>query len=145
VKQRYDSSCAARCQALLRATLPADILIVEGLNLLQVGTGRTRQRLFVSDFFDMTIYVDAEETDIEQWFIERFMMLRDTAFHDPTSFFMRFTSLSDEESVQLARYVWQEINGRNLHENILPTRDRAQLILHKGRDHSVQEIRLRKL
>jgi type I pantothenate kinase len=122
-----------------------DILIVEGLNLLQAGTGRMRRRQFVSDFFDMTIYVDAEEADIEQWFIERFMMLRDTAFHDPTSFFTRFTSLNEEESVQMARYVWQEINGRNLHENILPTRERAQLILHKGRDHAVQEIRLRKL
>jgi len=124
-----------------------DILIVEGLNLLQVGGSRPRKqpRLFVSDFFDMTIYVDAEEADIEHWFTERFIVLREAAFHDPSSFYTRFINLNEEESLQLAHYVWQEINGRNLHENILPTRERAHLILHKGRDHSVQEVRLRKL
>jgi type I pantothenate kinase len=93
----------------------------------------------------MTIYVDAEESDIVQWFIERFLVLRETAFHDPDSFFTRFTSLSVEETIQIANYVWTEINGRNLHENILPTRERAHLILSKNQDHSIHEVRLRKL
>ena len=124
-----------------------DILIVEGLNILQVGSKRERKqtRLFVSDFFDMTIYVDAAESDILQWFIERFLVLRATAFSDPDSFFTRFTSLSEQETIQIANYVWTEINGRNLHENILPTRERAHLILNKNSDHSIHEVKLRKL
>lgn len=124
-----------------------DILIVEGLNVLQDTTSRSRKqpRLYVSDFFDFTIYVDSEEEDIEYWFVERFLTLWETAFRDPTSFFTRFANLSQDEAIQLAHYVWQEINGLNLRENILPTRERAHLILRKNRDHSIQEVKLRKL
>ncbi|GCE48114.1 pantothenate kinase [Thermosporothrix hazakensis] len=125
-----------------------DILIVEGLNVLQSGKkGRSRKgpRFFVSDFFDFSIYVDADEAHIEQWYIERFLTLRETAFRDPSSFFRHFTQLSLEESIHTARSIWQEINGLNLRENILPTRERAHLILKKGANHLVQEVWLRKL
>ena len=124
-----------------------DILILEGLNILQTGDGhhRKRHRCFVSDFFDFSIYVDADESDIEQWYIERFLTLRETAFRDPSSYFRRFARLSVEEAMATARSIWQEINGPNLRENILPTRERAHLILHKGNDHTIQEVRLRKL
>lgn len=124
-----------------------DILIVEGLNILQTGDGHLRKQhhFFVSDFFDFTIYVDAKEADIEQWYIERFLMLCETAFRDPSSYFRRYAHLSVEEAIATARSIWQEINSPNLRENILSTRERAHLILHKGDDHSIQEIRLRKL
>ncbi len=124
-----------------------DILIVEGLNILQTGDGHRRKqhRCFVSDFFDFTIYVDAQEADIEQWYIERFLMLRNMAFRDPASYFRRYARLSVEEAMTTARAIWQEINGLNLRENILPTQERAHLILHKGKEHSIQEVRLRKL
>ena len=121
-----------------------DILIIEGLNILQTGDGhhQKQHRCFVSDF---SIYVDADESDIEQWYIERFLTLRETAFRDPSSYFRRFARLSVEEAVVTARSIWQEINDPNLRENILPTRERAHLILHKGNDHAIQEVRLRKL
>lgn len=124
-----------------------DILIVEGLNVLQPGDGyaQRQRRLFVSDFFDFTIYVDAQEADVEQWYIERFLTLRETAFRDPSSYFTRYAYLSIEEAIAIARSIWHEINGLNLRKNILPTRERAHLILHKGRDHAVQEIQLKKL
>jgi type I pantothenate kinase len=124
-----------------------DILIIEGLNVLQTGDGRARKqhRLFASDFFDFSIYVDAEEEFIEQWYVERFLTLRETAFRNPASYFTRYANLSVEEAIDVAHSIWQEINGPNLHENILPTRERAHLILHKGSDHFVQEVRLRKL
>ena len=124
-----------------------DILILEGLNILQTGDGhhRKQHRCFVSDFFDFSIYVDADESDIEQWYIERFLTLRETAFRDPSSYFRRFARLSVEEAMATARSIWQEINGPNLRENILPTRERAHLILHKGNNHTIQEVRLRKL
>jgi len=124
-----------------------DILIVEGLNVLQTGDGyaRKQHRHFVSDYFDFTVYVDAEEVDIEQWYIERFLTLRETAFRDPSSYFTRYSSLSTPEAVVVARAIWQEINGLNLHKNILPTRERAQLILRKNKDHTIQEVKLRKL
>jgi type I pantothenate kinase len=124
-----------------------DILIVEGLNILQTGDGHRRKQhhRFVSDFFDFTVYVDAQEADIEQWYIERFLLLRETAFRDPSSYFSRYARLSVEEAVATARSIWQQINGPNLRDNILPTRERAHLILQKGHDHSIQEIRLRKL
>jgi type I pantothenate kinase len=124
-----------------------DILIVEGLNVLQGDDGRARhpQRLFVSDFFDFSIYVDAAETIVEQWYIERFLTLRETAFRDPSSFFTRYASLSIDEAIATARTIWQEINSPNLKQNIQPTRERAQLILHKGPDHAIQEVKLRKL
>lgn len=118
-----------------------DVLILEGLNVLQAGGGR----LFVSDYFDFSIYVDAREADIERWYEERFLALRETAFRDPSSYFRRFGELSEAEAVATARRIWAEINGVNLRENILPTRERARLILEKGPDHLVRSVRLRKL
>lgn len=124
-----------------------DILIVEGLNILQTGeTPKSgRPLLFASDFLDFSIYVDAEEPFVRQWFVERFMTLRATAFQDPNSFFHRFTKMSDEEARDLGGRVWTSINLPNLTENILPTRGRADLILAKGADHGVVEIALRRL
>jgi type I pantothenate kinase len=123
-----------------------DIMIVEGLNVLQTGTGHDRGRAtFVSDFFDFSIYVDAEEAHIRDWYVRRFLTLRDTAFRDPASFFHRFAGLSIEEATQLAIEIWTSINGRNLVENIAPTRSRATLILEKGADHTVQRVFLRKV
>jgi type I pantothenate kinase len=119
-----------------------DILIVEGLNVLQTGGGGT---LFVSDFFDFSIYVDAQETDLEQWYVERFLALRDTVFKDPSSYFHRFAALPHDQAVETARGIWQSINLVNLRENVQPTRERAHLILEKGRDHAVRRVRLRKL
>ena len=118
-----------------------DIVIVEGLNVLQITPGAERH---VSDFFDFTIYVDAEETDIERWFVERFFTLRETVFADPESFFHNYASLPDDEAEALARFVWRTINGVNLREEILPTRARAQLVLEKGPDHRVRRVRLRR-
>jgi type I pantothenate kinase len=120
-----------------------DIVIVEGLNVLQTGTGRAP--MFVSDFFDFSIYVDANEADIEQWYVERFMALRETVFRNPSSYFHRYADLTPDEAHATARRLWQTINLVNLRENVLPTRDRAHLILEKGRDHAVRRVRLRKL
>jgi type I pantothenate kinase len=124
-----------------------DIVIVEGLNVLQTGTGRAGRPmpLFVSDFFDFSIYVDATENDIEQWYVERFQALRDTVFRNTSSYFHRYSALTAAESVETARRLWTSINLTNLRENILPTRERAHLILEKGRDHAVRRVRLRKL
>ncbi len=124
-----------------------DIMILEGLTVLETGDGRAGRppRLFVSDFFDFSIYVDADESDIEQWYLERFLTLRETAFTDERSFFHHFAALSEDEAIEVARQIWRSINGLNLHENILPTRERAQLILEKDPDHSVRAVRLRKL
>jgi type I pantothenate kinase len=124
-----------------------DIVIVEGLNVLQTPDG-PRQRgvpTFVSDFFDFSIYVDAEEEDIEAWYVARFLAFRDTAFRDPNSFFRRFAELSEGEAVETARQIWTDINGLNLRQNIRPTRDRARLVVRKGADHAVTEVRLRKI
>jgi type I pantothenate kinase len=118
-----------------------DVVIVEGLNVLQTSRGVTRH---VSDFFDFSIYVDAEEPDIEQWFVERFFMLRATVFADPESFFHPYASMSEEQAESFARTVWSTINGVNLREEILPTRARADLVLEKGPDHRVRRVRLRR-
>jgi type I pantothenate kinase len=99
----------------------------------------------VSDFFDFSLYVDADEADIEQWYLDRFLTLRDTAFADERSFFHHFAALSESDAIQVARGIWRSINALNLHENILPTRERAQLILEKAPDHSVRAVLLRKL
>jgi type I pantothenate kinase len=122
-----------------------DIVIVEGLNVLQTGdgAGRDRPRVFVSDFFDFSIYIDAEERDIERWYVERFLALRETVFRDPRSYFHRYAALGDDEARQTAGAIWRTINGINLRENISPTRARARLILEKGADHAVRRIRLR--
>jgi type I pantothenate kinase len=124
-----------------------DIVIVEGLNVLQTGVGRTGRGspMFVSDFFDFSIYVDANENDIEQWYIERFLKLRETVFQNPSSFFHRYAVLSQDQTVETARSIWRTINLVNLRENVLPTRERAHLVLEKGRDHAVRRVRLRKL
>lgn len=124
-----------------------DILIVEGLNILQPGelpkTGNPI--LFASDFIDFSVYIDAETSDLEAWFIERFFRLRETAFRDPNSFFRRFAEMSREEAEGFARMVWETINLPNLLENVLPTRGRADLILKKGRDHRVEDVQLRRV
>jgi type I pantothenate kinase len=118
-----------------------DVVIVEGLNVLQTGIGP----MFVSDFFDFSIYVDANEADIEQWYVERFLALRDTVFRNPSSYFHRYAELTPDESVETARRLWQTINLPNLRQNVLPTRERAHLVLEKGRDHAVRRVRLRRL
>jgi type I pantothenate kinase len=125
-----------------------DIVIVEGLNVLQMAREKNQKnipRVFLSDFFDFSIYVDAKEEDIFQWYIDRFQVLRNTAFKNPNSFFHRYASLTDEEAIATAKTIWEEINGVNLVRNILPTRSRAQLILHKGDNHTIQQVKLRKL
>lgn len=124
-----------------------DIVIVEGLNVLQTGAvsaGRA-PRVFVSDFIDFSIYVDALESDIERWYVERFHALRRTVFADPASYFHAFAALSDDAADAKAREIWSDINAVNLRANIAPTRDRARLALHKASDHTVQSVRLRKL
>lgn len=123
-----------------------DILIVEGLNVLQRGGRASRApQMFVSDFFDFSIYVDADECHLQQWYVERFLRLRETAFRDPSSFFRRYAELSVEEAVATARRIWREINYVNLKQNIEPTRERADLILEKGARHTLERIYLRKL
>jgi type I pantothenate kinase len=123
-----------------------DIMILEGLNVLQTGVGSAdRSPVFVSDYFDFSIYVDADERHITQWYIDRFLTLRRTAFQNPASYFHRYSKLSDDEARETASKIWNEINGVNLKENILPTRSRADLILEKGPDHSIRRVRLRKL
>jgi type I pantothenate kinase len=124
-----------------------DILIVEGLNVLQPALpgsdGRTR--LAVADYFDFSIYVDARTDDIEHWYLDRFRKLRETAFQDPNSYFRRFTEVPEEEAMDYGRQVWRTINKPNLLENVLPTRGRATLVLQKGQDHKVRRALLRKL
>jgi len=124
-----------------------DILILEGLNVLQTGSLRPGrgQQAFVSDFFDFSIYVDADERDVERWYVDRFMNLRETVFRDPASYFRRYADLSDDDAEATAREIWHDINGANLRENIAPTRERARLILEKGPDHAVRRVLLRRL
>jgi type I pantothenate kinase len=124
-----------------------DIVIVEGLNVLQPAQNRPdgRTGLAVSDFFDFTIYVDAATNDIKQWYTDRFLRLRETAFQDPQSYFAKYAALSHDESVAEAGRIWDEVNGPNLAHNVSPTRSRATLVLRKDYDHSVRWVRLRKL
>jgi len=122
-----------------------DVLIIEGLNVLQTGTTADGDTVFVSDYFDFSIYLDADETDIRRWYVERFRALRGTAFADPRSYFHRYAGLTDDEADVMAGRIWDEINGPNLMENIAPTRSRADLILRKGADHLVEHVRLRRL
>jgi type I pantothenate kinase len=124
-----------------------DILILEGLNVLQNRMDYPQQNkptLFVSDFLDFSIYVDAEENYLEEWFFNRFMNFRKTAFNDPQSYFYSVSKFSEDEAKAMATNVWKEINSKNLHKNILPTRDRAHLILHKGENHQADYVKLRK-
>lgn len=120
-----------------------DILILEGLNVLQTGNNKTNQT-FVSDFVDFSIYVDAEEKLLKEWYIKRFLKFRESAFNDPNSYFKHYANLSKEESITTASKIWDKINGLNLNQNILPTRERANLILKKGHNHQVELIKLRK-
>ncbi len=124
-----------------------DVLIVEGLNVLQPPTLRPdgSSTGAISDYFDFSVYVDAQVGDIRSWYIERFLRLRQTAFADPQSYFHRYAALSDEEARRTAASIWESINEPNLVENILPTRERATLVLNKGLDHTVTHIRLRKI
>ena len=120
-----------------------DILILEGLNVLQPNRNQSNE-LFVSDFVDFSIYVDAEEDLLKEWYIHRFLKFRQSAFTDPNSYFKHYANLSEQEAVTTAGKIWDEINGLNLKENILPTRERADLILKKGANHEVELVTLRK-
>jgi type I pantothenate kinase len=124
-----------------------DILIVEGLNVLQPSRPAKDGRAvpFVSDFFDFSVYLHAEEADLERWYIERFMRLRQTSFRDPLSFFKKYADLDDAKAEAVARDIWTRINLRNLRDNILPTKARAELVLTKGSSHHIEEVELRKL
>jgi type I pantothenate kinase len=123
-----------------------DVIIIEGLNVLQTGAATPDgPRVFVSDYFDFAIYIDADPKVVRTWYIERFLKLRESAFSDPRSYFSRYASLSDDEAVETASGIWDAINGPNLEENIAPTRDRADLVLRKGLNHRVEQIRLRRL
>jgi len=124
-----------------------DILIIEGLNVLQAGRPPRHGEAvpFVSDFFDFAIYLDADEEILLSWYVARFLALRGTAFADPKSYFHRYAKLSDADAIATATSIWNRINLVNLHENILPTRPRADLILKKGESHQVEEVALRRL
>jgi len=121
-----------------------DIVIIEGLNVLQTRTDPEAPQIFISDYFDFSIYVDADTDDLERWYLERFLTLQRTAFRDPAAYFHRYAHLSEAEARRVGGEIWAEINAPNLRDNILPTRERADLILEKGGDHSVRRVRLRK-
>lgn len=124
-----------------------DILIVEGLNVLQPPRPRPdgSGALAVSDFFDFSVYVDASQRAIRQWYVDRFLHLRETAFRDPSSFFTRFAELTEEQAVATAQSVWDAVNGPNLVQNIKPTRGRATVVLRKGLAHNIEWVRIRKV
>ena len=130
----------------IRVSQP-DILIVEGLNVLQpaILAEEGTEIPFVSDYFDFSIYIDAEAETVQQWYVERFMSLRETAFREPGAYFERYADLDDAEAEATAVDIWTRINLKNLRENILPTRARADLILHKGGDHHIDRVLLRKI
>lgn len=124
-----------------------DILVVEGLNVLLPNRASKDGRAipFVSDFFDFSIYLHAEEPDLEKWFVERFMRLRQTSFRDPASYFKKYADLDDKAAQAVAQDIWTRINLKNLRENILPTKARANLVLTKGPSHQIEQVELRKL
>jgi len=148
VKSGADLVCAPVYSHLIYDIVPGeqhfvthpDILILEGLNVLQTGP-----TLMVSDLFDFSVYVDARIEDIEQWYVNRFLAMRAGAFADPASHFHHYSSLSDQQAIAAARDIWRTINRPNLIENILPTRPRATLVLRKDADHAINRLRLRKL
>ncbi|MCT8562010.1 type I pantothenate kinase [Glaesserella parasuis] len=123
-----------------------DIVILEGLNMLQSGMNypHSPHNVFVSDFVDFSIYVDADETLLKDWYIHRFLKFRRGAFSDPHSYFHHYSKLSEQEAITTASTIWDEINGLNLRKNILPSRERANLILVKGEDHAIETVKLRK-
>ena len=120
-----------------------DILLLEGLNVLQPAPAGAA--LVVSDFIDFSVYVDAAADDIRRWYVERFLRLRETAFRDPSSYFRRYAEMDEAAAVARAEQIWAEINGPNLEDNIFPTRGRATLVLRKGPEHQVTQVRLRKV
>ena len=124
-----------------------DVLIIEGLNVLQPARRRSTGAMgaAVSDFFDFSVYVDAPEQAIKQWFLDRFRALRATAFTDPRSYFRQFAHIPDDEALTMASEIWDTTNGPNLKRNIRPTRDRATVVIGKGPDHDVEWIRIRKI
>jgi type I pantothenate kinase len=124
-----------------------DILILEGLNVLLPARTRAdgRTGLGLSDFFDFSVFVDAGTAHIKEWYVQRFLRLRETAFRDPSSYFSKYAGLTHDEAVERASEIWDSINGPNLAQNVLPTRSRATLVLRKDKDHSVRYVRLRKL
>jgi type I pantothenate kinase len=123
-----------------------DILIVEGVNVLLASRPRDGREIpFVSDFFDFSVYLHAEEDVLEQWYVDRFRRLRETAFRDPRSYFKKYADLDDAETMRVAKDIWTRINLENLRRNISPTRPRASLVLTKGADHRIEEVALRKL
>ncbi|MGL4733551.1 MAG: type I pantothenate kinase [Enterovibrio sp.] len=122
-----------------------DILIFEGLNVLQSGLDypQHKHHIFISDFLDFSIYVDADSTLLKKWYIERFVAFRQSAFKNPSSYFRHYAKLPEQEAIAIASSIWDEINGKNLQDNILPTRERAQLILEKDEQHAIQHVRIR--
>jgi type I pantothenate kinase len=129
----------------LRTVSRPDIVIVEGLNVLQVSTkGASPDHTVVSDFFDVSLYVDAAETDVARWFTERLLALRATVLQEPDSYFRRFSALSDDEMSTIAQQVWDGVNLVNLRENVAPTRGRADLVLEKDHAHLVRRVLLRR-
>ena len=124
-----------------------DILIVEGLNVLLPNRLSREDKMipFVSDFFDFSVFLHADEALLEKWYVARFMRLRETAFRDPRSYFHKYADLGDDAAQAIARSIWTRINLVNLRENILPTRPRASLLLTKGASHRIEEVALRKL
>ena len=124
-----------------------DILVLEGLNVLQAGrrVDGTTPEVFLSDYFDFSVYVDAAEADIQRWYVDRFLALRRTAFQDASAYFHRFAGLTDDQARTTAMGIWDAVNGPNLRTNIAPTRSRARLVLQKSADHSVRRVLLRKL
>jgi type I pantothenate kinase len=124
-----------------------EVLILEGINILQgpqAGEARTAERRVVSDFLDLSIFLHAEEDFLRTWYVNRFLTFRKTVFSDPESHFRRYATLSDEEAIATAKQIWENINGKNLHENILPTRNRADVILNKGAGHRVETIEIKR-
>ncbi|PRS80263.1 MULTISPECIES: type I pantothenate kinase [unclassified Bacillus (in: firmicutes)] len=137
-----------RLEGVYETVEDADIVIIEGINVLQspaLDDLKDEPRVFVSDFFDFSIYVDAAETQIQSWYKERFRLLRETAFQDPESFFHQYKDLTDEEADHMASTIWNTVNRPNLYQNILPTKYRADLILKKGDQHKVEEIAIRRV
>ena len=143
----YDHQSYDIVPGAVQAVDRPDILILEGLNVLQAGRrpDGTAPEVFLSDFFDFSVYVDAAEADIQRWYVERFQALRRTAFQDTTAYFHRFADLTDEQARETALGIWSAVNGPNLRTNIAPTRSRARLVLQKSAEHAVRRVLLRKL
>ena len=141
--RQLSSGMKSRLAFSIASMVKPDILILEGLNVLQTGSNKANQT-FVSDFVDFSIYVDADENLLKEWYIKRFLKFRQSAFTNPDSYFKHYANLSEQEAIETASNIWDNINGLNLKQNILPTRERANLILRKGENHEVELVKLRK-